>query len=45
MIIPCIHDGEKKELTIKYLGKPKKVLACPTCVSVIEESSICEVIP
>lgn len=44
MIISCIHSGEKTPLKIKYHGEEKKVSACPACVSIINESSVCEVI-
>ena len=44
MIIPCIHQGEKTLMKIKYLGKPKELSACGDCVAVIESSSICKVI-
>jgi len=44
MIIPCVHEGKKTKLKIKYLGEEKTVSACPACVTIIKESSVCEMI-
>ena len=44
-MIPCVHEGEKTQMKIKYFGNPKELNACGDCVDVIESSSICEVIP
>lgn len=43
-MIPCIHQGEKTKMKIKFQGKSKDVNACGDCVNVIKSSSICEVI-
>ena len=42
-MIPCIHDGEKTEITIKYDGQQQNLEACPDCIGIIESSNICEV--
>lgn len=44
-MIPCIHDGEKTKISIKYQGEEKNLEACPDCVKVIKSSNICEVLP
>jgi len=31
MIIPCIHSGEKEDLTIEYFGKKKNIRTCVDC--------------
>lgn len=43
-MIPCIHQGEKTQMKIKFLGKLQDVNACDDCVSVIKSSIICEVL-
>jgi len=42
-MIPCIHDGKKIKLRIKFLGKTKELEACSDCVNVIKSSGTCEV--
>lgn len=42
-MIPCIHDGKKTKLKIKFLGRTKELNACSDCMNVIKSSDICEV--
>ncbi len=44
MIIPCVHEGKKKVLRIKFMGKKMEVEACPECQDIIKSSSLCEVL-
>jgi len=44
MIIPCVHEGKKKFLRIKFKGKKMEVEACPECEDIIKSSSLCEVL-
>jgi len=43
-MIPCIHKGEKTDLTILYKGKSKDLSACCECITVIHSSEICEIV-